>query len=370
MAWVMIDPLKISRRELIAGSVATGALAACGRSELEDGIHMATPLGTPISLTASGTIKNGSVGGVNADALYSPYGLPMEIHEIKWMLSAPTNVVIGAGVGCSLEMGALKLTNGYPPINSFCKSLLMTSAVSIAGAVRAGDLVDYSMNSANGEEISTTPSYANFVWRLHKPIFVPAGAVLLPKFQHRNLIPDDITAQITYSGTTLPSHYRPKKLTLPWVASWVADGVAYGTASTQISLESDLVNPWDEPLFVQRFVGRINYSGNITSVPPSERFANAYDLPGNGLAEMAGKYFTITMVHSSGANIIQSPTKFESVFYSGKRAWDVGVEIAPRSYFTVSMNKIADATASGATAALRFQPIIGMIGYREIGAQS
>lgn len=358
MAWVMTDPLMISRRELIAGSVAAGALTACGRSELEDGTHMATPLGTPISLTASGTIKNSSVGGVNADALYSPYGLPMEIYEIKWMLSAPTNVVLGAGVGCSLEMGALKLTNGYPPISSFCRMILST--------LRGGNFVDYSMSNRNGEEIPTTPSYGNFTWRLKTPIFVPAGAVILPKFQHRNLIPDDITVQITYSGVTLPSSYRPKRLVLPWVAAWVGDGSAYSVASSQTSLESDLVNPWNEPLYVQRFVGRMNYSGNISSVPPSERISTIFDITGNGLAEQIGKYYTMQMTHSSGANIIQSPTKFESVFPSGRRCWDVDVEIAPQSYFLVQMNKIADATASGSTAMLRFQPIVGMVGFREV----
>lgn len=362
-----MDPPTFSRREVILGGSVAGAavLAACGRTEpswSDTEEHMATPvqLGTPISLTASGTIKNGSVGGVNADALYSPYGLPMEIYEIKWMLSAPTNQVLGAGMGCSLELGDLKLTNGYVPINAYCKMILST--------LRGGDFVDYSMGYTDGEEVQTTPSWANFVWRLRRPIFVPAGSVILPKFQHRNLIPDDISVQVIYSGTTLPSSYRPKRLVLPWVAYWAGAGVAYSDASVQTSLESDLVNPWDEPLLVHRFVGRMNYSGNITSVPPSERFATAYDGTGNGLAEQAGNHFTLQMVHSSGANIIQSPTKFESVFYSGTRAWDVNVEIAPKSYFVISLNKTADAVASGNTAALRFQPIVGMVGSREIGA--
>src|SRR5262249_50776996 len=142
------------------GGAAIGAVAACGRTEPYEPQEpeIMPALGTPISLTASGTIKNGSIGGVNADALYSPYGLPMEIHEIKWLLSAPTNVVIGAGLGCSLELGDLKLTNGYVPINAFCRSVLM--------ARRGGNFVDYSMNNTNGEEITTTPSWANFVWRL------------------------------------------------------------------------------------------------------------------------------------------------------------------------------------------------------------
>lgn len=317
-------------------------------------------LGTPVSLTASGTIKNGSFGGVNADALYSPYGLPMEIHEIKWLLRAPTNQIIGAGVGCSFELGSYKLTNGYVPISSFCRSILMT--------LQGGNFVDYSMNSTSGEEIGTVPSFANFVWRLKTPLFVPAGAVLLPKFQHRNLIPDDITAQITYSGTVLTPNYRPRKLVLPWVAYWAAAGVRYDTASSQVSLESDLVNPWDEPLFVQRLTGRINYSGNISSVPPSERFAMGLNTTGNGLAEMAGKYYTVRMTHSSGANIIQNQTKFESAFYGGTRAWDIEVRIPPHSHFIVQLDKIADATASGSTAAMRSQPIIGMVGYREIGS--
>lgn len=317
-------------------------------------------LGTPVTLTASGTVQAGSVAGVNADALRSPYGLPIEIHEIKWLLSAPTNQVIGAGVGCYLELGDYKLTNGYVPINVFCKSGLLIPV--------GGDFIDLTMNSTNGEEVQTVPSYANFVWKLKEPIFVPAGSILLPKFQHRNMIPDNITCQIVYSGTILPANYRPKKLTLPWVAYWAANGVAYSTASTQTSLESDLVNPYDSPLFVQRFVGRMNYSGNISSVPPSERFTVASEGAGNGngLTEMAGKYYTLRMVHSSGANIIQSPTKFESVFYSGTRAWDVNVEIPAKSYFVVSLSKIADATATTPTSAIRSQAIIGMIGYREI----
>jgi hypothetical protein len=114
----------------------------------------------------------------------------------------------------------------------------------------------------------------------------------------------------------------------------------------------------------------MNFSGNITSIPPSERVALTTDgLSGNGLAEMIAKYFTLQMVHSSGANIIQSQTKFESVFQSGTRAWDINTEIPPNSNFVVQLDKIADATATGVTAALRFQPIIGMIGYREIGVQ-
>lgn len=351
-----MDNFKLNRREVIAGGAALG-LAACGPSMFASSLEtdeMAAPvrLGTPISLTASGIVQNSSVAGVNADALRSPYGLPMEIHEIKWLLSAPTNQVIGAGVGCYLELGDYKLTNGYVPINAFCKAILMI--------LRGGNLVDYSMGNTNGEEIGTTPSWANFVWRLKNPIFVPAGAVLLPKFQHRNIIPDNISVQITYSGTVLPANYRPKKLTLPWVSYWAGNGVAYNTASSQTSLESDLVNPWDTPVITQRFVGRMNFGGDMTSIPPSEILKTA------GLAEQIAKYWTVRMVHSSGANIIQNPTKFESAFYSGTRAWDVNIETPPRSYFIVQADKIADSTASGATAALRFQPIIGMVSYREV----
>lgn len=365
-----MDHPRVPRRTVLIGGAT--ALACAGASELislddfavfgSESETVATPvrLGTPISLTASGTIKNGSVAGVNSDALMSPYGLPMEIHEIKWLLSAPVNSVIGAGVGCSLELGEHRLTNGYVPINAFCKAVLLT--------LRAGDFVDYSMSNMNGEEIPTTPSWANFVWRLKTPIFVPAGSLILPKFQHRNLIPDDITVNITYSGTVLPANYRPKRLVLPWVTYWAGAGVAYNTASTQVSQESDLTNPHNEPLDTQRLVGRMNYSGNITTVPPSERVSTVYDNTGNGLAEQIAKYWTIRMFHSSGANIIQSPTPFESVFYSGTRAWDINLEIPPNSYFIVQASKIADATATGATAALRFQPIVGMVGFRELKA--
>lgn len=317
-------------------------------------------LGTPISLTATGTVKAGSVAGVNADALVSPYGLPMEIHEIKWLIGGDTHVVIGAGLGCSFELGDLRITNGYVPINAFCKSILNISGF-------AGDFVDVSMGDVNGEEIPLTDSWANFVWRLKHPIFVPAGACLLPKFQHRNLVLDDMTIRVVYSGTTLPSNYRPKKLMLPWVTHWAGNGFTYSAASTQTSLEADLVNPWPEPLCVQRLIGRVNYSGNVSTTPPSERIPSLATATANGLPEIIGKYITITMNHSSGVSVIQHPTKFESVFPASRRAWDIDVEIPPGSYFTVNMTKIADATASGSTAALRYQPIIGMVGYREVG---
>ena len=309
---------------------------------------------SPLHLTATCILQAGSSGiAPNTTALVNPYGFPMEIHEIKWQIrTGDVNYrPLGASTGCSFTLGSVKLTNGFVPNNLFCKSTGMT----------AGTGSNVNQNLAAEEITDPTANFWNqFSWRLPVPLYVPPGAVLVPKFEHRNLLPSDLNITISYTGTTLPMAFRPKRILVPWVAYWAAKTILLSAADSDNSQETDLANTWPESINIQRMVGRTlllrNSSGWVSE-------------DGN-FGDYQSDLLQVRIVRSDGHHIVPEFSRWSMVFPHQRRSWEMRDAImAPNSFMMAFIQKAASANAGGGGAAdqLTTQSMMSIVGWREVG---
>lgn len=300
------------------------------------------PASTPVHLTAYTTLASNSSGGVNAIALKNPNGTPMEVLEIKFQLrtnsAAALDANLGGTVACKLGLGNYPLTNGFVPVWSFGR--------------RECEL-EVSSNA--------TPTFEQameYTWRLAKPLYVPAGAVILPTFQHRGVVQNDITVRISYSGRSLdPSAPPPAKLALPYVAQWVSKSFAISTTpDSDQSTETDLVNPFSEPLLLQRFVGRCQIFRSDTS-----------SLSEDDLARVSYRLCNLRMIDMFGRPILRNYTPFRMVFDALSRSWEMDncSVLDPRSYI-IAYLRADPAGDNNMQAQFSYQTFVSLIGWRDV----
>jgi len=351
--------MRVSRRAVIAGSA---ALAACGRTDPfefgdedeEDGEDepmnaekeaFRSTDSNPIFLTANSTIASNSTGGVNSASLKNPTGGPMEVLEIRFQVKTDANYGSGVGggfLGCQLDLGKFALTNGFVPVWNFG---------------RADSLIVESV----GGTVATTSTYGEYTWRLSKPLYVPAGAVIVPKFQHRGLFKNQISVFVSYSGRTVSPKFKPKSVHLPYAAAYASKVFNYNETGTDNSTETDLVNPHGEQLNLSCFTGR------IVNVDTQSLFALEAPIGSStGGEECGARSLLARMVDMNGRPIVSSFTPFRQAFGALTRSWEMGYKqvMDPISYYTVFLQKNLPLVNS--TNPQLIQAFVGMVGWRDI----
>lgn len=295
---------------------------------------------SPIHLSGSLVLRSGATGSIPEELLRNPMGQDMEILEIKFELSGGAiggdsdPLPYGGTIWCELTMGGVKITNGAIPVWNFGR------AENLDGEVK----IDSTDNI----------SFGSYSWRLPRPLFVPAGATVVPSFVHTGLIPDSINVRIGYSARTV--FVQPKVVYMPWVAKFVSKAFnPIAAADVDLSSEKDLANANDEVLHLQRFVGRAFYqraNGTVASESAAPGFSS--------------RYLMVRMTDSYGRPIVRNYTPFRSVFGSLTRSWEMdnGAELDPRAYYTVNLRK--DAMAMAVAGGIG-QVFISMVGWRELG---
>ncbi len=289
---------------------------------------------SPVHLSSSLVLRSGSSGNVSSAALKNPMGQDMELLEVKFEVSGDlsgTSAAYGGTVLCSLEMGNYKLTNTSIPVWGFGR------AENLDGEVKT--------------DTTDTKVWVAYSWRLPRPMFIPAGAAVVPNFTHAGLIPDDLNVRIGYSARTV--NVKPKTFYLPWISQYVTKAFnPISAAGVDVSTELDLVNPNNEALHLQRMTGRVLYTldGATNEVLP---FSLAQSI-----------YLRIT--DSYGRPLVRNFTPFRSVFGALTRSWEMdnGAMLDPQSYYLVNVRKDAVAYSSGGGAAA--QAFISMVGWREM----
>jgi hypothetical protein len=272
----------------------------------------------------------------------NPMGKDMELLEIKFEISGPlqtgNTAVFGGTISCELVLGDIKVTNGAIPVWCFGR------AENLDGET----VLDLSNVNAD------TRGFSAFSWRLPRPLFIPAGTVLKPKFTHTGYVSDTLNARVGYSCRTV--NKAPKKVCIPWVAKYAS--IVFNplnvAAKTQ-SAELDLVNSNPEPLHLQRFVGR-----TLTLRPSGEGSDNGPQL-------FASQALKLRMVDSYGRPIVRNFTPFRSVFAAATRSWELdnGAILDPNGFYRVLLQKDAmPLNESGWSG----QAFVSMVGWREVAA--
>lgn len=297
------------------------------------------PTTSPLHLTATTTVQPNSSTGVNAVALKNPNGQPMEILEIKWSLSQSTfdNEDLACVIGCKLDLGNFPLTNGYVPIGLFGRTENLW-----AEQVSDGDL---------------TICINEFSWKLPRPLYVPADSVLVPVFQHRGLVNADVNVRISYAARTLPlGAPPPKKLALPYAAFYAGKPFDESDSGTDNSVETDLMNPFAEPIIIQRFGGRCMVFTNSGSVCNEARADDS----------IGSIQYNVRMADSFGRNLIQNLIPFRLAFSALTRGWEVeNALMDPKSFITAYLRK--DLPFQGAPSPGQLtQAMISVVGHRVV----
>jgi hypothetical protein len=241
-------------------------------------------------------------------------------------------------------MGRAFLTNGFVPVGNFGKVLANNPSISFA---------------LNSYETDTT----FHCLKLAKPLFVPAGETLVAKFQYESKYGDlgDLSVDVIYVGRSLPSDFpTPKEQWLPWIAAFDNPLLAFtaGQADSTLSTQSQLVNPFDEDLWIHRLIGRTQLS------PPNGSFVYA-ELGGGINAIAAVNVFrdtTVRATDSFGRILVRDATPFTHLFHYSDRSWTVSSVLQPKGYYLFQLDRAYTGTQAGWSAA----NCISMVGYRKV----
>jgi len=312
----------------------------------------------PIHLAAQATLTAGSSSGVNAESLRNPLNLPMLIDQIKFQIRSPIGglaglptlpILTGATIAASFTLDEQHLTSGFIPLWCFGRSLRVDTAEIDPGGESNGQ------NSGN--------YHAHFRWNLPKPLYIAPGQALTPHIAHLGFIPQAATVIVSYAARTMSPGYRPKgKIAIPWVSAYTSKVFnAYSVADSEVSKETDLVNPFDIPINVQRMIGRINLLNNTAQ----SGGANAINVltPTIDAADFGSNLLTIRMFSSRGEPLIPNLSLFQSVFQHPTKSWEVPHQMPPRSFYAAELQKAAPVDQN---TTFLMQAFISIVGYRDV----
>lgn len=312
-------------------------------------------VGDPIHMTASvvGLNAGSSGAGVNVKALRNPGPGAIEIFGIKFRLRS-SQPITGALVGCRLDLGDFQLTNGFVPLYAFGRAENLLAEQTSDGAS------------------PPAACYTEYICRLSRPIYVPLGAVVRPQLQHKGLTSATVDVHISMFGRMLPEDAPlPDRLLLPYWAAYVSKTFQAGTVDSDASTESDLANPFDVPLRMERFVGRISmFSGAALTFA-----ASMIELENNPFGFSSGSFPTFgdiptqiscSIIDSNGYPVVKRLTPFRLVFDAETRSWPVTHELPAGGYYLINMANAAWISGNPFTSAVFVQPCISMLGWREV----
>lgn len=286
---------------------------------------------------------NAEFGVTDESRLKNPHGTPILIDEIRFNVQ-PANAAgsadrhVAGDLRVQLKLGRVPLTNGFVPIWSLCLGVNQTFGANAEQVVQqSGDR-------------AVAPSL--YTWHLPKPLYVPTGGYLDPLFQnaavHFNTAK---TCRIVYAGRVLSADAPiPEKIHVPWATAFVGASKAAGTDTTEQSREHHLVNPFDVPLKVQRFIGRL-----------AQVIGSFAEAPSAGAVDAALQLATIRMVDSGGRIVIRDPTPFNHVFSIKDRAWTVNAVLPPRGFYVAYFDERYSSLSGNA-----IQVFLSMIGHRTV----
>jgi hypothetical protein len=319
--------------------------------------------GDPIHLTASvaGMPPSASGVGVNVKALKNSGPGPIELLGMKFRLRSPGVIANGALVDCRLDLGSYPLTNGFVPIYSFG---------------RAQNIVAEQVMSPGNPPGFV---YSEYIVPFSRPLYLPVGAVVRPQFRHKGQSTAAVDVQISMFGRMLSEKAPlPKKLMLPYWAAYACKTFTLGTVDSDTSSESDLYNPFETPLHLERFVGRISFiasnlvfsaaTGSPVAMTELEQGALAPLGNNGGLGDTLGQ-ITCQIVDSNGYPVVKKPTPFRLVFDAITRSWPLTNDLPPGGYYVVTLNNLPWTSQFGSpfgVAAVTAQPCVSMVGWREV----
>ncbi len=194
------------------------------------------------------------------------------------------------------------------------------------------------------------------VWKLPKPLFIPAGETLVPKLRHSGqTAAATIATRIIYKGRSLEARDPvPKVAAVPWASGMIGASRLGGDATSasqhvEQSTATDFMNPHPEPLNVTHFMGSVyRYTGTFYVVDSPAPLAQDV---------------TVRIISPEGEIMVRDASVFQQVFY--RREWKAQTVLGSKEYFTVIVDEdLRDRDVTEYNDPIRVA--VSMVGYREV----
>jgi hypothetical protein len=328
-------------------------------------------------------ILPGGVGHpLSPDAFTNNYKYPVWIEDIvfdwDWAVPVRTAQTYGTPLGDAIRAKLVyrnnPLTNGFVPVNLFC---------------RADNWV------ANTPQIlqSGLTVHSTYTWRFPAPLWLPPNVPLTIQIQHQNDFTVAVAApaqdvDVTFRGYLDETGVPPEFIDIPYATAFlgkVQSNVVGATTGleppvAEQSAQTDLFNPFTEPLNVARLQYEISISshGNEGAGGANANFAptdatSAEDQTSQLLAgqnyALDRRYVNFKMTSSSGRSLIRDFTPIGAVISSNNRSLDTRSVLAPGNYYVAFLQEQMPLfTDRQANAALPFQMRVGLslVGSRRL----
>ncbi len=311
---------------------------------------------SPLLLQAQILAPNGggSLGLADTTRLENPFQAPMWLDEICFRLPGDGDSGRNwSSIRVDLKLGQTPITHGFVPI-----SLL-------------GKVLNNSTVGGEFEEVASALLPNCFTWKLPKPLYIPARELLRPTiyfdpFSGSGSSTTPVT--ILYRCRPIPKGTPPPQtMQIPWVTYFqppylaLSGGPAANDREDQSTM-SDIFNPWDEPLHVQRFVGRLFCQGIKGEEQGNISLASAQVNLDTGNIEFGT---TVTAQDSFNNILIRDPTPFAHVFNFIDRSWTVNALLPPKGFYLFTIDRKWAEYNLAITATLG----LSMVGWREVTIQ-
>jgi hypothetical protein len=322
--------------------------------------HMSPGPSTDIlHLSASVLLAPGGQASPNKQSLFAPNGKGMFVHEIKFdvaLLAADNPSVVtpetqymnfGAVIAAMFKLGDLPLTAQFVPLSMFspCQKVAAEYVVTPVGMTPTG-----------------SNAVSQYSWRPDDPIYVPPGTLLEPMLINLGFLNYNLRVRISYAAKIADG--RPSRSRLPYIAFWRAPNfIINGTETEQDSTEKDLVNLLEEPIVIDRFLGRVFQIYQSTVVTPGVPSVTIFE----GTDQASGTYYSvlnqtkIRMTSSWGSKVIGDWVPWPAAFDMWSRAIEAKHEIPAGGYYIA--NVLSGSEVQADTQAMA---CIAIVGSREV----
>jgi len=298
------------------------------------------------------------------------------VFDWDWTVPARTLVkTYGAPLGDALrvqaKIGNHPLTAGYVPIPL------------------VGTISDWRANTppmtASGDVIHST-----FTWAFPRPLWIPPNVALQIQIQHQNDFAVDVNApattiDVTARGAVDETGFTPSYVDIPYCAAYlgpVRSTVSGGQTGllpmvTSQTAQTDLFNPFDVPLAIDRFrygvtVSSHGYdSGNAVNANFAPTAATSAQDQTSALASGQGygldrRYVNIKLTSAVGRSLIKDYLPIGAVISSTNRSLGAGVLLDARRYYIAQIQEQMPLFTDRGTLPFQMRTTLAIVGSRRV----
>jgi len=302
----------------------------------------------PIFLSEVITVPPGARVSVVSSRIQNPFRAPMLVDEIRYrVISSSSEFGMLQGFWALRArhfLGRVPLTQDFVPIGSLAKSLGPTEDTGFPFP-------------------PALPTLGWYTWKLPKPLYVPATELLTTEIFNaavsNSIFPDEtFEIQVSYAARTLPVDTPPPaKVYVPWACFFEAPSFSEDGFDIVSSTEAHINNPFNEELYVQRFIGRaiFNWGPPAPGLPVGAAEFNSL------FAWTTSRFTTVRASDSFGRILARDPIPWTQMFYFPTRSWTVNTKLQPKGFYLFELTRDYTGIEPPPNSFL-----ISMIGHREV----